>query len=186
MVVIRREELIIALGRAPPMSAGHCGNHIQNLIDVIVTAVCDASLSPVLASGAAFFKMGRNFLRLLHALPTWTRDRTPPVAMGACWPLAKALDEKLEDYATRSFMGFTDAQRDEAWSSDSDTERRLESLDLAKGDPERPDRKPRPESDSQRLVGWALDRQTSMKAPKDAQHVLGTQSSTQQLAGNDS
>ena len=61
MVAIRREELIIAFGRAPPISVKHCGNHIQNLIDVIVTTACDASPSPVLASGAAFFKMGRNF-----------------------------------------------------------------------------------------------------------------------------
>ena len=98
------------VGTAPPISVTHCGNHIQNLIDVIVTAACDASLSPVLPSGAAFYKVGRSFLRLLH-----TRDRTLP-----CSPLAKALGD--EDYANRNFKGFTDAQHCEAWSSDSEQE----------------------------------------------------------------
>ena len=48
MVAIRREELTVAFGRAPPISVQHCGKHIQNLIAVI-----------------AFFKMGRNFFEAL-------------------------------------------------------------------------------------------------------------------------
>ena len=50
------------------------------------------------------------------------RDPTPPVAMGACLNLVKALGDELEGDSIRNFKGFTGAQHHDSGSSDSEPE----------------------------------------------------------------
>ena len=43
-VAIRRHDLINETGTIPLVSARHCGNHGQNLVDCCVIKACDASI----------------------------------------------------------------------------------------------------------------------------------------------
>ena len=123
LVGIRRAHLANMLGRAPPISMKHCHNHLQNLVDIAVTAACNPDLVAILARGFSFFKMGTNFLRLHRGLQDFVREHCPPPSIDPVDALARAIADELQDYFTCNYKYFEDAQAEghAAWSSDSDS-----------------------------------------------------------------
>ena len=71
---------------------------------------------------ASFFRMGTNFLRLIHATPTFFKKFSLPASFGLP-PVDEevtSLNAEVMDYFTMNYKGFIAAGSDEAWSTDSD------------------------------------------------------------------
>ena len=102
----------------------HCGNHVQNLIDNSVIESADQTLFAGLGVGALFFRMGANFIRLIHATPAVISAKwKPPIAAQDPPPLATLAGDELQDYVLKNYKAFAyDAAPDACWSSDSEVE----------------------------------------------------------------
>ena len=113
-------------GVPPPMvSVWHCGNHSNNLIENALTDTCNGILGEnvvsFMVSGAAFLKMGTNYLRLCQALAVEMQRRFRPPILGEPPAAATQLAAELCDFCLRNFKGFRRADEGEAaTSSESD------------------------------------------------------------------
>ena len=116
----RRVEVIRLSGRLPLCSVRHCGNHVNQLIEVSTTESCEKTTYTFLSASASFFKMSANFLCLHHGFAIHVR--------GACEQRWVPRDEKahekmvadeVQHYFCRNYKGFN-APDDEAWT-DSDS-----------------------------------------------------------------
>ena len=109
-------------GKAPPTTVFHCGNHQGNIIDIFTTSCCDPNLVTTYNVGAAFFGMGGNFIRLLHALASMVRSQWVPVVLDRPSDLAIRVSDEVQDFSVKNYNAYAEGFSNDCWSSDSDVE----------------------------------------------------------------
>ena len=130
MVALRRQELLEETRKLPAVSSRHCGNHAQCLIDNCVIDSSDSSIHTWFTCGSAFFRMGGDFLRLIHVVfPYVDRSFETPV-LGAPPFEASRLTQEIRSYSLANFKTYQAAEED-PWSDD----------EVGDEDPDDPDRK---------------------------------------------
>ncbi len=120
MVCIRRAFLSRENGQPPMTTVRHCGNHVQNLIDVAVLSACSSDVVAIMAIGSLFFRMGGNFVRLLHNLPSFLDAKLPIQTLGPPPAGAAIAMDELQDYCIRNYKGFIEDTNHAGWSSDEE------------------------------------------------------------------
>lgn len=123
MVSVRRSSLL----PGTMVDLRHCGNHAANLVEACVAPSVSVTVLGVLYTSAIFFRMGGNFLRLIHATFHTVRknmllglrnpvDFAPPPPGPA---IAKLAAEGIRDNAIHNYKSFSGTTAvDEAWPSD--------------------------------------------------------------------
>ena len=119
---IRRSDVEKATGKTPLTSLRHCGNHSQNLVDVVSIATCSKTLLDYMKVTSYFLHMGTNFLRLVHYTPIFMDRWMQPPTIGHPPALASLIADELEDYFVKNYKNHIDvgAADPGAWSSDEE------------------------------------------------------------------
>ena len=128
LVARRRDELLDACkhtDRTPLVSSRHCGDHAEHLVENDTIEVFGVQFYSFVASAAAFFRMGGNFVRLIQATVLQVQlDMVDPVLVddsaeaGAAQAHAQVMNAEVEDYAIRNYKTFIDERGDDVWSDD--------------------------------------------------------------------
>ena len=121
-VLLRRAEIIEETQKMPLVSLRHCGCHTTNLTDIGTVDADDlrGDLFTWLSTGALLFQMGGCFLRVVQAVQPWLEDNFPEPVCGDAPEDAKVISAELMDYSIRNFKSYSQADKDQPWSSDSE------------------------------------------------------------------
>lgn len=116
----RRAAIIAATGVTPLMSHRHCGNHCEHLIENEVIDAVGSDVYAFFCTATAFFRMGGNFVRLIHATSIELDWNLKAPVVGTPPPGSAETSAELRDYAVKNYKSFIDAYGDGAWSSDEE------------------------------------------------------------------
>ena len=124
MTALRRQEVKDACGKYPLVSSRHCGNHVGSLTDCAVLDAHDDGerCFNLVQTGAIFFQMGGNFLRLIQCVRFELDDNMVAPIIGLPPIEATCMSAELSDYFLKNYKGFvaTAAGIDDGWSSGSE------------------------------------------------------------------
>ena len=108
MIALRRQKLAGLLPNrlVPLVSARHCGNHIESIIEGYTLECISDEVFNLLAVSSSFFRMGGNFLRLVHTLDIdmGMNYKIPIVGAPPCQAVVAA--NELENYCIANYRCF--------------------------------------------------------------------------------
>jgi hypothetical protein len=122
-VGIRRDEIIDAglpSSNPPCVSLWHCGNHRNGISESATQSAVGQDALTFLTTGAVFFKMGGNFLRLVQAVAVVFDKLLPKPVVGEPPPLAKELSDELRDFAVCNYKFFVFSRSNHVAAGDDD------------------------------------------------------------------
>ena len=104
---LRREVILERIGSRPCMSVFHCGNHRQGIAENATVAATSQETYELLVTGSVFFRMGGNFLRLIHSVVIVVDKFMPAQILEEPPAAAKLTPDELLNFAVKNHKYFT-------------------------------------------------------------------------------